>query len=587
MTLKHRVRAPFFAVLFALCFPVLLLSVQLLSVQPLSAETWYVRGDGGTRFSAKVHTGQCDGKADTAYRGKGVNQHCAFNDYRFLFDDQSYNNNAWVISGGDTVILRGGPWRVGWDANTGRGAGYTWCIGRNNSGCSNPTIPAGTAAQHTRLLGENFASCSATNKTQLFGGFGVGAALDLSGAQFVDAQCLEVTRHSQCIYYGTPPVPPACNNSLGASLDDFDYDGIHTTTGTHDLLLQDVWVHGHLGRGIKGPIGGIVTCLRCDIAYNGAAGWDFDDGSGTASVHGIWNFNYSTIEWSGCNQAYPGPGAISCYGQSTGGYGDGVGTPEHMCLAVTIDHSNFSYNTQDGVDLGHGDTGTGCPLTITNSTAQANGGAAFKWGPNENPAIFLNNVVIANCMRMSAPIAGQPATYNAHLSDFCRALDAVPFNFRQGGTALIANNTFVTYAPTTFDIGCWDDSCSNSTLTFKNNIVLAYDNPHTYNLGGKPDGPGGFYYQKPIGHVNRSNNIYSGIRGFRCGVGFQNEKCESPKFVSQPRFSSEADLDKFDVHLSPSSPARSAGTAVPEVSADYEGKPRPSTGNSDIGAIQH
>ena len=75
---------------------------------------------------------------------------------------------------------------------------------------------------------------------------------------------------------------------------------------------------------------------------------------------------------------------------------------------------------------------TDCPLTITNSIAIGNGGATFKWGPNENPAVFTNNVAIANCARMSAPIEGQPAAFNAHLSDFCRAGDAISFNFRQG-----------------------------------------------------------------------------------------------------------------------------------------------------------
>jgi hypothetical protein len=95
----------------------------LLICAPAFGETWYVRKDGGTRYSAKAPTGQCDGKADAAYRGRGVNQHCAFKDYRYLWDDQSYGNDAWVIAGGDTVILRGGPWRVGFDAATGKGAG--------------------------------------------------------------------------------------------------------------------------------------------------------------------------------------------------------------------------------------------------------------------------------------------------------------------------------------------------------------------------------------------------------------------------------------------------------------------------------
>ena len=75
--------------------------------------TWFIRPDGGTRRSANVRHGQCDGQADAPYPGKGSNQHCAFNDYRYLYSDGTYNNKVWLISGGDTVIIRGGPWRVG------------------------------------------------------------------------------------------------------------------------------------------------------------------------------------------------------------------------------------------------------------------------------------------------------------------------------------------------------------------------------------------------------------------------------------------------------------------------------------------
>jgi hypothetical protein len=313
---------------------------------------------------------------------------------------------------------------------------------------------------------------------------------------------------------------------------------------------------------VIGAIGGVVTCLHCDIAYNGMAGWDFDDGRQTASINGVWNFIYSTIEWSGCNQIYPGTGAYSCYGQSNGGYGDGVGTPPGMCLTANVDHSAFNYNTQDGLDLGHIDTGK-CSMTVANSTAYGNNGQPFKWGPNEDPAVFTNNIVVANCLRMSQPIAGLPSTYNIHLGDFCRAQDALSFNFRQDGTALISNNTIVTYAPTTFDIGCWDkNGCSESTLTIKNNIVLGYDNPQTYNLGGRSGGPGGYYFQHPIGHVIRSNNLYYGVRGIDCIFGIQHEICGDPKFISEPSFSKEQDLDRFNFHLSPSTPAHGAGASV-------------------------
>jgi hypothetical protein len=535
----------------ALC--VLLL---LTAASTLFGDTWYVRRDGGDR-------GQCDGKGDAPYPGIGVRRHCALKDYRYLYDSHSYNNNAWVIAGGDTVIIRDGPWRVGWDAASGIGSGATWCKGMSNTSCSNPVIPAGTPARHTRILGEHFADCSngdATNNsklTQIFGGFGVNSVLTLNGAQYVDVQCLEITSHSQCLWFGIPGLPRHCKTSLPP--EDFDSNGIRTDVHTHDLLLQDLWIHGHTSRGIIGPIGGEVTATRVDIAINGGAGWDFDDGKSTASINGVWNFNYSTIEWSGCNQIYPSPHVDTCYGQSTGGYGDGVGTPARMCLSANIDHSTFRYNTQDGLDLGHVDTGA-CPLRITNSIAYGNSGAGFKWGPNANPAVFKGNKVIANCMRLHAPIAGAAASYNSHLSDFCRAEDAISFNFRQGGKVEFTNNTIVTYAPTTFDIDCRDaEGCSNSTLIFKQNIVLGYDNPDTYGLGGEHGGPGGFYFAKPIGHFVRSANLYYGLRSSMCGPAHPDEKCADPRFLSQPRFSSEQDLDKFDFRLTSGSPASGLG----------------------------
>jgi hypothetical protein len=567
-------------------------SITIAPAQPAAGPgtTWYIRADGGTRYSGDKPQGQCDGKADTAYSGSGTNQHCAFNDWRWLYDSQGYNDNAWVIAGGDTVIIRNGPWRIGWDSNTGPGAGLTWCTGMNNNDCFNPNIPAGTSGQHTRILGENYGSCNQANMTQLYGGFGVSVALNLKGAQFVDVECVELTRHSQCISEGTPAYPGLCNKGEPsiASVDDYASNGVFTDVNTHDLLMQDMWIHGFNSTGVIGPIGGELTATRVDVAYNGGAGWDFDDGSGsnngngTASVNGVWNFNNSIIEYSGCNQAYPGTGAVSCYDQTSGGYGDGFGTPPGTCLTVNIDQSIFRYNTQDGFDLGHADTGN-CSLSITRSAAYGNMGGTFKWGPNERTAIFENNTALANCMRMSEPISGQPTTFNANLSLFCRAGDAMSYNFRQGGTAYFANNTIVTYAPTTFDMECWDapgaggsnTGCGNSAFTFENNIVLGYDNPNTYALGGQPGGPALFYFAEPIGNVVRSNNVYHGIgHGFSCPTGFNAEHCVDPMFVDEPTWTGETSLDNFNFNLAPGSPAIGAGLYIPTLTTDYTGAVR-------------
>jgi hypothetical protein len=46
---------------------------------------YYVRVDGGTRYSDANINGQCNGMANAAYPGSGVNQACAFNDVRLLY----------------------------------------------------------------------------------------------------------------------------------------------------------------------------------------------------------------------------------------------------------------------------------------------------------------------------------------------------------------------------------------------------------------------------------------------------------------------------------------------------------------------
>jgi hypothetical protein len=554
-----------------------------LSCLPLFGETWYIRPDGGSRHTAGQPGGQCDGKADAPYSGHGVNQHCAFKDYRYLYDDTSWNNSAWAISGGDTVIIRGGPWRVGF--NQGVSAKDVWCAGSGNPyNCGNPAIPAGTPEHHTRILGENYASCGAGKKTQLFGGYGLGAVLGLGNTHYVDIECIELTRHSQCIKFGVPAIPGGCRTDY--PLDDYSDNGIGTNNQTHDILLQDVWIHGFTSRGIIGSIGGTVTATRVDISTNGAAGWDFDDGRGTPSINGAINLSYVTIEWNGCNQAWPSGTVLNCYSQSTGGYGDGIGSPGGTCLTSHVDHSTFRYNTQDGFDMLHNDAGN-CSLSITDSASYGNLGAQFKWGSNDNPAVFTNNLVLANCTRLSAPFPGLPGNYNANLPDVCRAQDAIALNLHNGGTLLMANNTIVSYSPTTFDIDCGDvPNCPTATFIFKNNIVIGYDNPGTYNLGGKAGGPGGFYFGHPFKNFVHTNNIYYGFRNIEPRFLDRTEKIADPKLVSQSHFTKESDLDNFDFHLSATSPAIKAGARIPEVQTDYSGKPRPSTGPYDIGAYQ-
>ena len=97
---------------------------------------------------------------------------------------------------------------IGWDAPTGTGAN-TWCYAVGPYGCNNPPIPAGTASQHTRILGQNFAACNVggatnpkqyvSNLTQIFGGFGQTLHVQSASTQYVDVAVHRTNKSQQRI----------------------------------------------------------------------------------------------------------------------------------------------------------------------------------------------------------------------------------------------------------------------------------------------------------------------------------------------------------------------------------------------------
>lgn len=554
----------------------ILLFLLVFSALPAFSTTWYVNHTGGFRYDATDHpTGQCDGLSPNPYPGSGVNQHCAFFDVRSLWADGAYTTDpnagypkwGWVGAGGDTYLITdciqfsapavtipgsSGPCRVGF---SGPNSGDSFMAVNGNPFASGaPSPPSGTAGAHTKILGANFASCSSQSAmTQLFGGFGVFQVLSL-GSAYVDVQCIELTRHSQCIKFGSPTLPSGCSTSF--PLDDYANNGIGTSTATHDVLLQDMWIHGFTSRGIIGPFGGTVTATRVQVSINGETGWDFDDGTGnnisgdphqfgTPSVNGVLKADGLIVEWSGCNQAYPGGTVLNCYSQSTGGQGDGIGSPAGTCISQQVTNSIFRYNTQDGYDFLHNDTGT-CPSSVTHSISYGNNGQAFKWGPSNDPMTFTNNVAIGNCYRLSAAFSGLPSNYNANLQDYCRAFDTLTFGVRTGGTATVDHNTIISYSPTIFDPKCGPLGCdSTSTVTLSNNITLGYDNSATYCCGGAAGGPGAIYTSDYAGTVVRTNNVF-----FHMGHSFTpaaSEQVVDPAFTGEPAsFTTEAALDVFN-----------------------------------------
>ncbi len=536
------------------------------AVAGAGGRTWYVRPDGGDRK-------QCTGLVDAAYRGHGSGQPCAVNNLQWLYTNGEYGNKQWVVQGGETVVLREGQYRIGYlgpDAKSFPGL----CPG-DPYGCYMPPVPSGTREHPTRLLGEHYASCG--KKTQIFGGYAVGLVLNLQGSQYVDAECLELTDHSQCTRFGGVSAADTCSSSY--PLSDYAGSGIGTDEKTGNVLLKNLDIHGFLQRGIIGALGGDVYAEQVRIAFNGSAGWDFDNGSGqksaaTAFVHG----KNLTVEWNGCNEEFPVRHAVpaySCFDQDHGGYGDGVGTPDTP-LNFTCDHCTFAYNTQDGLDLLHVSGGV---IEVTNSVARGNMGQQWKMGAMQRVE-FRNNVTVHNCRRMSAAFPGAPENYHEHLGLFCRASgDGIAFAVQDGGTYRLLNNSYVGYGTTTYDMSCGAGArCSTANVVFENNLHIGYKDPASGQL------PAVFYADENMPKNPfrvRDHNIYFRMRTCPSGAG---DRCVDPKVVSLPAWTGEASLDGVDLHLQAGSPARGSGVAVPGVLTDFDEAAR--SGAVDIGAFQ-
>jgi hypothetical protein len=458
--------------------------------------TWYVRPDGGTRYSTNITSGQCNGKADAAYPGTGVNQPCAFNDVRMLYQDGSYTTGTtfpswgWVIASGDTVIIRGSigtgvTYRIGWNDNFSTSPycdanGFNcWGLTGDPFDSGMPPPPSGTASQHTRILGENYAACTnQTDRTQLHGGWGTGTVLSLNGASYVDVSCVDITDFSNC---GRDADTVSCETN-GNVVADFAGNGISLKNTSTNITLADIRVHGMASDGMIGAPGTGFVATDLYIIGNADAGWNSDDGSGTTGV-GTLNVTNFNISWNGCVEEYPIVDPLpyfSCTDDSSGGYGDGFGTTTVPSPApgwqVHFDQGTVSYNTQDGLDALH-ISGPGSTMTDTRVLAYGNQGQQLKVGGAT--ATIQNSIIVGNCAAMTTQaIPGTPAGFGSLLQDPCRAGNtAILISVTPGDPAYFQDNTVyaggaigleVEYA--TSNIG------PTNTLAFNNNVFMGFNN---------------------------------------------------------------------------------------------------------------
>jgi len=585
------------------------------AVQAAPGKTWYVRADGGTRYDASSMTsGQCDGLADAAYAGTGTNQHCAFNDMRLLWTSGAFCNDGsssspcwkWVIAGGDTAIVRSciqysttnpfpaipgssGPCGIGSQGPTGTDWGLNLAGDNNNGGW--PIPPNGTSGQHTKILGGNFASCTAQSaRTQVVGTYGVGEVFKMEGASYVDVACFDISDQSSC---GRSGQQTGCSTGLVET--NFAGEGIGwANTSTNDTVT-DVRIHGMAVLGMYGPTGDGVVMTRIDLIGNAGAGWNADKGDGQTGIGSMLMQNF-TISWNGCAEEYPIVDALpyqDCTDDNFGGYGDGFGTATVPSPApgwqAHFDQGVVSYNTQDGLDALHL-IGIGSSMTITRVLAYGNMGQQIKVGGAGGVA--QNNVIFTNCNAMHQAIPGTPAGYNTNLSDFCRAADAgIVMTTGKGAMMVFDNNTIYSDSGTAIEFDCdgTNGACDSTSLVdFRNNIFVGFLNNLTdgYSNGGTGDysnpiynGVGSIGDPNPFtnpGSFYSNNLTFHPKSNWTCPQtpwGEVNGLCVDPN-LTDPTWHL---YGYGDVTPQTNSPVKGAGVALPSVTVDYTGQTRSST----------
>jgi hypothetical protein len=345
---------------------------------------YYVRPDGG-------NAQQCNGLADIPYPGNGQNLACAWD----------HPNRALPpggpprISGGDTLIIAGGSYRIG--IGSPGADSPALCNSDNPWDCTLSPIPAGPDPQHpTLILGEGWnTGCNAP--PELWGTERVTHLFNLTHTSNAAIACLELTDHATCAD-GHPDGALICQRG-SYPYGDWASVGIYAEDADN-ILLRNLNIHGMAVAGIHA---GRLSNWRIEhtrLAGNGLAGWDGDLWQGSDSNDGTLEFSNLVVEWNGCVEGYPDRQPHGCWAQPAGGYGDGLGTGVTGGTWIFED-STFLHNTSDGLDLLY--ASNKARIVIRRSRAEGNAGNQIK---TSGVAEIENTIISGNC----AFFDGQPFT---------------------------------------------------------------------------------------------------------------------------------------------------------------------------------
>ncbi|MBI4673611.1 MAG: right-handed parallel beta-helix repeat-containing protein [Chloroflexi bacterium] len=521
-----------------------------------SGVTYYVRTDGG-------NLSQCTGLANLPYPGSGTNQPCAW-DHPFRALPPMGTPR---ISGGDTLIIGSGAYRMGYGA-----PGADNCDAGGAFGCVMPPLPSGTNSTNpTRILGAGWDSGCA-NPPELWGAERPWFILNLTDASNVKLACMEITDHSGCVEFHSGAL--ACERD-NAPYGDWASYGLYAED-SDNVQLDDLNIHGLAAGGVHAGRISNWTVQEVRVAGNGSVGWDGDlwDALGDSNS-GALTFRRWTVEWNGCGETFPGEQPTGCWGQIAGGYGDGFATG-YSGGHWLVEDSIIRYNTSDGLDFLY-ITEADSSITIRRTLVQGNAGNQIK--NFRGPLRVENSIIVGNC----GFFHGKPFIYTADFDgdgnldesvDNCRALGtALALGLAPGDQASVINNTLTSEGDCLVTAECPGNCNGTEAVLARNNI-----------LQGQVDFLQPFentclLYQEtfPADPFDADYSLINNVKDGAC-PGAHDICGVSPGLV-------DTGMDTFDAHLLASSPAINAGLASIAPLNDFNGSTRDT--QPDIGAYEY
>ncbi|GAB3351864.1 NEW3 domain-containing protein [Lysobacter tyrosinilyticus] len=505
----------------------LLLAMAMPALQPAHADTFYVRVDGGDAV-------ECNGHSDAPYPGTGIGQNCAWKHPFFAMAPDGTRR----INGGDTLRIGSGSYMMGQGAP---GAGS--CLPGN---CYMSPVPSGTGSATTRILG------NASQPPQLWGTLGTARILNLDGSSNVEIGYLDITDHDDCVYSHSNASVKCPAVGIGT----WGKYGVYARA-SQNVWLHDVDIHGLGHSGLWA--GGLTdwTMERVKINRNGRAGWDANIGTG-ASNSGAITLRNMEFGWNGCGERWQTEQAWACWGQQSGGYGDGFGTVATGGQWL-IEDVFAHHNTQDGLDLRFLDGAASTHATLRRVYAMGNAGNQIKVKGN---SLVENSVLIGNCGFFS----GQ---YYMQAADQCRADGTtLLLVFTANDDVVVRHNTITGQGWSL--IGATEGDSSGHAL-IQNNALVGYPwflNPADLSRVQAGTSPA------VITHVgNLVWNVYGNT-------------CPGDSICGQYPQLKSMTLATFDAELLAGSPLADRVAPLADVTTDFMLTSRPQGSASDVGAYE-